>query len=618
MSGSQVTNETPASTPARAGRAALVGWLLGSGAFYLLSALAVIAGFAWLQPTMDQFRLYPFYLELPFPDNVLQRENGHRPIIPGLIRVLEIHLLNANQRLQIVFGVACAVATAGLVTFAALRQTGLGWPARAAGCALALIAVFWLGNARMLLHGNELVHAYLLTLSVVAGAFCVWRARQRAWRWMALASLCGVVATFCFGPGLALFPALAIAAWCAGVTWRAALLPLVIGVACAVLYLFVLPGDEAVRGSLSFSLGEILTMAARWIASPWINAWLGYAEPPLNPHMRDILAGRHWRVLVDSANLMQAITGLGWSIGLAVLIGLLGYLVLGVALLEALRQPGSITRLGLVALVLMLFGAATALLISIARLNYFHSRPDQIFADRYLIWPCLFWLGVALTLLGRSGRGGRWLRGVVVGFAALLPMLLYPTHSLLSGWAAAVHRNNQASAAAVRSDVLDANLLVRDDPSVALDVKLRSFELFRQRGLAMFSTPGAEWLGQRWPVPPQAPAGTRVHVLAAQQVQDLRDGARIEGLVVADAPALPATQVLVVLDPQDTVVGFGEFTFVQGGNLWRALAPKTGFDAYVRNYDPAVSYRLAWVDPQTRVARVLGVFPATEAAAPIP
>ncbi len=588
-------------------------WFVLAGVFYLVTALAMIAAFAWPQPTLDQFRLYPIYLELPFPENVLQRENGHRPIIPGLIRVLEIHWLGANQVLQIVFGALCALATAACAALVALREARLGRSMRLAGAMLAVMAVFWLGNARMLLHGNELVHAYLLTLSVALGALCVWAARGRPWPWMASACLCGVVATFCFGPGLALFPALALAAWCVGVPWRAALLPLPVGVACMVLYLFVLPGDDAVRDSLVFSPRDTLLLAARWIASPWINGWLGYADPPLRDWSVKLMAERNWGILVGSANLVQSMSGLDAKGGLAALIGLGGYAVLAATLLRALRDRRALSRLDTLALVLMLFGAATALLIALARHDYFQAHPDQVFADRYLVWPCLFWLGVAFALFGMA-RDRRWLRIAVLAVAAVLPIAAYPTHALWAGWGETVYRANQAGGAAVRSDVFDADALMREDASVTLAEKLRSLRLFRERGLAMFATPGAGWLGRALEVAPETDAGIRIEMRSRRAVEDLREGARhggrIDGMVRDGLARIPRDSVLVVLDGQDRVAGFAAFTFRRSGGLRRIFQRKRGFDAYVRDYDAAAEYRLVAVAPDARSALLLGRLPA--------
>lgn len=587
-------------------------WFVLAGAFYLFTALAMIAAFAWPQPMLDQFRLYSIYLELPFPENVLQRENGHRPIIPGLIRVLEIHWLGANQMLQVVLGALCALATALCAAWVSLREERLARPLRLAGAMLALIAVFWLGNARMLLHGNELVHAYLLILSVVLGALCVWAARGRPWLWMACASVCGVVATFCFGPGLALFPALALAAWCVGVGWRAVLLPLLVCALCAALYLFVLPGDDEVRDVLVFSLRDTPLLAARWIASPWITAWLGYADPPVNAMAAELMAARNHGILVGTANGVQALSGLSAKRGLAALIGLAGHAVLAATLLRAFRDRHALSRMDALALVLMLFGAATALLIALARHDYFQTHPDQVFADRYLIWPCLFWLGVAFSLLGRvSGRPR--LRAALLAVLVLLPVAMYPTHALWAGWGEAVYRNSAASGAAVRSDVFDGQALMREDSSVTLAEKLHSLRLFREQGLAMFAAPGADWLGQVLPIVPEADTRIRIALRSRREVADLRGddyhGGRIEGTVPGGMEHISRGSVLVVLDGNDRVVGFAEFTFHRIGGMKQWLQRKSGFDAYVREYDPEAMYRLVAVKPDASAALLLGQLP---------
>lgn len=596
------------------GRFVLGMWFVLAGAAYLLTALLTMTAFAWMQPTMDQFRLYPIYLELPFPENVLQRENGHRPILPGLVRVLEIHWLGANQQLQFIVGTLCALATAMCAVWTVLREPRLGVLARLAGAMLAVMAVFWLGNARMLLHGNELVHAYLLTLSVMLGALCVWRARGRPWWWMGWASACAVVATFCFGPGLALFPALALAAWCVGVSWRAALVPMLVCAGCAVLYLFVLPGDEAVRDSLVISLRDTPLLAARWIASPWINGWLGYADPPLNASFADVMAGRYRGVLADTANAVQAMAGLQATDGLAAMIGMGGYAVLAGTLLCGLRDRQALSRLDTLALVLMLFGAATALLIALARHDYFQDHPEQVFADRYLIWPCLFWLGVAFALLGMTGRIGQRVKSVMIALAVCVPVVAYPTHELWAGWSEAVHRSNQASAAAVRSDVFDADVLMRNDTSVTLEAKLHALALFRERGLAMFATPGAQWLGERLLVTPERDRTIRIGMRSRRAVDDLRAGAsqggRIDGLVREGAGRIPDDSVLVVLDAEGRVVGFAEFTFRLPEGRWRRLHRKPGFDAFVRDYDATADYQLVAVAPDARSALLLGELPA--------
>lgn len=585
---------------------------MAGGLAIVLTALATIATWAWPQPTYDQFRLYPIYLELPFPDNVLQRENQHRPIVPGLVRVAEIHAFDANQWLQIGVGLGCALLTAALVAFASLRERALSWPVRAAGAAAAGIGVFWLGNARMLMHGNELVHAYLLTLCVVVGAFAVWRARgESPLRWMAVASAAGCVATFCFGPGIATFPAFALAAWCARVPRRGWWLPLAACVLCLVLYVAVLPDGGGVRNTLALRPLDALVMAARLLSSPWINAWLGFGEPAYIPSFATLLVndGSGW--LPQSADAVQRITGLTWRTGLAALIGLAGLAVLGAWLLRALLRRDVGSRLELVAATLMLFGAASMLTLALGRLDYLVQRPEQVFADRYLVWPCLFWLGVVLMALVARGGVGRITRPLAVVAMLALPWLLWPTHKLGAGWAATVYRGNQTMAAAARSDVIDPAVFWREDPSADWDSKLRSLQLFRERRLAMFATPGADAIGTTWTgtLAPRA-VGDSMNLSAPVPAADVRVGRRpfrFFGVIVRGE--LPrGDELIAVLDADDRIVGYGEMSFhgTPVPSLRKRLHAKRGFDVFVRDYEPAMAYRVVVLDFVRGEGRLLG------------
>ena len=73
-----------------------------------LTTLCAIVNFGFRQPMWDQWREYETFLGLPFPQNVIQLANGHRPILPNLVRVAEIHWFAANQLLQLSVGAACA------------------------------------------------------------------------------------------------------------------------------------------------------------------------------------------------------------------------------------------------------------------------------------------------------------------------------------------------------------------------------------------------------------------------------------------------------------------------------------------------------------------------------
>lgn len=586
-----------------------------SAAVYLLTSLAAAWNFAWPQPAFDQWRLYAIYLTQPFPQSVLQLENGHRPIIPALLRVAEIEWLHANQHLQIAFGVGCALLTAGLLAWMAWRERGLPLPLRAAGVMLATVAVLWLGNARMLLHGNELVHAYLLTLSVVLGTLCMWRARQTdRLRWVILGAVCCTVATFCFGPGIATFPALAVLALALRLRARSFLVLGVGLLGCLLLYVFVLPGNGSVREMLEFRLLDSLTTTARWLASPWVNAWLGFADPPLLPWMKE---SRHLpvRILALSANGLNSL-GLHWRSGMSAAIGFGGLAALGAYTLGRLRRWREPQRSEVVAFGVCLFAAATGVIIGIGRLHYFDQFPGQIFADRYLVWPCLFWFGLAMLGIHAVARRLPPRRvPALVTMLLLVPVMLLVTQGANSAWGAAVYRLNQRSAAAARSDVIDNEVFpdgADADRATVLDV----LTLMRERKLAMFAEPGSEWLGQMLPTPPQANPVVQVQMLGTSAVADARNGeasAHFEGWVVQGIAALPRAGTLAVLDDHDLVRGFAEFSFIRpdAESLRLDLPSKRGFDGYIRHYGPSERYRLVHVSPAADRAILLGVIPPT-------
>jgi hypothetical protein len=592
----------------------LAAFFILAGIVYGWTALVSLAGSAWPQPAFDQYRQYPTYLELPFPENVLQRENGHRPIVPGLVRVAEVHWLDADQSLQIWLGVVCAALTAALVGLIAMRDRAMSLPARGAALAASIMAVLWLGNARMLMHGNELLCVYIPSLCLVLGTLAVWQAgRGNAVRWMIAASAAATVAAFCFGLGMALFPALVIAAWLVGVRWRAIAVPVVACIVCVLLYVVVLPGNEEVRGSLELRPVDTLQMAARMASSPWINAWLGFADPPLNGHHAQLI-DHGWRAFWGwSADLVQAASGLSWSVGLATLIGAAGFAAGGAWLLQAARRRRPLAPLQLIALVLVLFGAASVLVIAVGRLSYLEQNPGQVFADRYVVWPCMFWLGIVLLMLSGEGRVGRPLRAIALLAMIAMPFALWPTHDLGAGWSAAVYRGNQTSAAAARADVIDLQVFGPvDDASAPMADKIRSIELFRERGLAMFATPGATMLGETWKGALEDASASPTSLTPLAPVEDVRRAGtamRFSGVLPHEV-AMDDDDLLAVLDSSDRIAGFAQPSHaVDGAALAWWPARKRGFDGYIHDFASTQSYRLVRLDVAAGQGALLATIP---------
>lgn len=604
---------------ARAASLGAVIFFASAAAYYLLTGVIAIANLAFPQLMADQYRFYPNYLLRPFPDNVLQLENGHRPILPALIRVWELRSFDGSMRLQIAVGACLAILAVLLIALAVVRQRT--WPVaiRAAGVAFTCIAVFWLANARMLLHSNEMVPVYLVIASLVLGAWAVHRATQSSEvLWMWAASLAATVATFSFGTGVACFAAFACVAWMSGVSWRG-LLPLAITVgACMLAYLALLPGDQGVRHALQVRPIENLAVASQWLASPWIHAWFGMADPALDPGLADALSTRRVAgLLVSSAKGVQQTLHLPWQGAGAVLTGAIGMSLLAGQVFWAMVHRRRLERVSVLAYTLMLFGGASALLIGLGRLAYFEQYPDQIFADRYLVWPCLFWLGLGLLVLSWSVRLSSSKRAIVLVLAGAVPIVVQPTHRAAANWAEAVYEGNAATEAAALSDVIDARIFPDHRPDASLEERIATLKLMRQERVGMFASPYAMYLGHKLS-PLRASSGeATIRIIDRVPIVDARDGRRalrVRGVVSSGIAYVADAGVLVVVDDEGRVKGFAAFTrFDDGGGAMRfSVSRKRGFTAYVRDYDSHERYRLVRVDREGSSGLVLTDLPGVE------
>ncbi|MBW8367104.1 MAG: hypothetical protein K0M70_04510 [Arenimonas sp.] len=585
-----------------AGRSAAAA-LLAVSVLWLWSALAAIANHAFRYPAFDQYRFYPKYLDLDFPASALQLENGHRPIVPALVHIAEIHLTAADQGLQILLGVGLALLTAAGIALPAWRQRRSAL-AGAAAVLMTVLAIFWLANARMLMHGSELLNVYLVSAATVLALACVQAASQaRPVAWMALAGLLATAATFSFGAGMACFPALLLLAALRRLPARAFVLPALMFALVAVVYLAQLPGNDGVRSSISIQPLANLRLLLQWLASPWFHAWLGFAEPGFfswNPGGTAIE-----RMLGGSAQGVANVLGGGWIAFAGVAIGSAGLAAYGAMVLGALRRPLAITRRRSMGIGLSTFALAVGALVCVARLPAFEAVPLQVMADRYLPWVCLFWLGLGLGFGGAPlPRSGGWRPWVTPVGVLLLLACLWPSHVGWAGWSAAVHRIVQQSAVAAQLGIWDPHRFPRTEDAGRAEVE-RSLVLMRERRVAMFAEPAYGLVADNW----RAPRGDAfvpavAHAAVVRRFHDehgQREVAAIEGWV-SRIEHRPRHPVLVVVDAQGAIRGLAKFSFIGPAKaaLRLNVPAKRGFDGYVVDPRPGEALRVLVLDPHTR------------------
>lgn len=256
--------------------------LLAAGAVFLLSGLAAFANFAWPQPMFKPgTRMYPDLFR-PFPENVLQALNGHRPILPNLIRVGEMAWLGGDQGLQKAISVTCPN-LAGLPGFShRLAQSGTLAPAagRMHGRRSRQRV---LDGQRAHVHARQRRLACLSAGNAAAVRCCCGPPRQPHLRHVMDGRSHNLRSVS--GSGIAAFPALILLAWISRVSMQEQAI-LVGGLLLAlILYLGILPGDNEVRSVLSLQPLESMRLAARWLASPLVQAWMGFADPAFHGWM---------------------------------------------------------------------------------------------------------------------------------------------------------------------------------------------------------------------------------------------------------------------------------------------------------------------------------------------
>lgn len=442
-----------------------------------------VAAMVWLSPRVlyaDPWRFTQKLLEMPWPANVLVSDNGHREILPNLVRHAELEWLHGNQWLQIGTGVALALATVWLLA-RIIRSDGLAPPVRAAATVVAALSIFWLGSQRVLTHANESVHAYLITVALMAGAALLLRGDRRG---AVLAAVCGVAATFSFGSGVAVFVGLAAVL----VVRRAPLshwVPWIAGLLVAVgLHLGM--GRTGMPAQMAVAPLPQLDVLLRWLASPFIYlAW-----PALDPAAAQQLPFAPVRDVVHAvASSYQVLFG-------PVLTSRWPHLLIGAAGLAALCgmtwrtwQRGRSAGAGeSVALAMAWFGVAVGGLVALSRWTYFADYPTQLAAPRYVPWSWLFWSGLVLWATIRIGL--RRPRRTACG-ALLLALVAVPSTAWMAYLGASMQRVANITATAAAAGVVDPDQTHGESVPGEVQAALPSL---RAHGVAMFAWPEARYL----------------------------------------------------------------------------------------------------------------------------
>ncbi|HOB00455.1 MAG TPA: hypothetical protein PLD41_03020 [Casimicrobium huifangae] len=379
-----------------------------------------------IEPFQDQFRLYERYLTHPFPLSVFELENGHRPVLPGLIRWLELRYLDGAQSLQFWTSWGAALAATMAVLICAWRSGGL----TRGILTFSVLAntVYWNANARMFVHAYEATHVWYIFAVLVAALMLVGTREQCDWKRVMTACGLAVVATFSFGPGIVVFAAVFVALAYRRERPAAAIFVAVAAATIVLIYTFALPGGDGVRGAAGDD--SLLVKRAYFVALR-----LGAFCVALIPEVAGLGAPYHALVLTAST-----------------------LLILGTALdmwqrYRADRKPEPFE---VIAVGVFVFGIITNVLIAFNRAPHFAVHPQDALADRYLFWSATCWAGTGLYWIARAGSKATPFTGRLVALVAVTALAGFVSLDQAGwwrSWAASTFRLTELTAVAYRHGI---------------------------------------------------------------------------------------------------------------------------------------------------------------------
>ena len=444
---------------------------------FALHAIGLLYDGRFSVTRQDYWRIYKLDLDHPFPLNALYRHNDHPLFFPSLIWLPILYFFHNDQTLLFFCGLVITLTTLILMLVSVWHSPSLGYLPRLALGLIYTVASLWLGKANITTSGGYSCISSMTMSAVVGGLLALNRlpaAKSDAARWRLFAWLlaAGIVASFSFGTGLAVWPVFVLLAVLYRLGWKMASGLGAAGLLSAAIFLLMPNNDESAIGEgLSHLKSEWPALIGRFfevLGAPWVNygaGWLG--------HRLYLVAG-----------------------GIGLLGILLGFYLVAMRY-RSLRtsEPAETVAFGM-----MLFILGSIALIVIGRAGLMAINPGGVLAPRYCFWSPFFWAALPVIALYSWPR----LRLYPIAFclfALALTAATLPSHLHSGATYAWMRKTTEDAALRVICGAADEPSLQRlfksDSPSEHRILPLA--KIYRERGLDMFAWPGARLVGQALP-----------------------------------------------------------------------------------------------------------------------
>ncbi len=555
-------------------KAAQVYAALAACIFFVSGVVYLCLGH-WPVTHLDYWGMYGFALNHTWLESSLLKHGGHTLFFPSFLWLADLRFFRGDQQLLFIAGLTLLFVTTTLLLVPVWRDRTVGLTAKIISVLVVIVGNFWMARSGITASGGfncicSLVMTGAATTFLLLPKMC---ASSRRLFSATLIIVCGFVASFSFGAGLAIWPTLLVLAWCLRLPISSVVLLALAGLAVATVFVLIPPHH------LRFQI-------APDVAFLWFCRLLG---SPVSYAVFSWWPDTLFRHLIESS-------------GLALYAGMVGLVLAALAVLpQIVRRNVQRSSLEFTGLALTVFTLFTFALLVVGRADYFYVNRLVEF-PRYLFWSTLFWTGLLLVAVQRA-ESKQWLRWPVWLLALAVPVLVFPRH----------YKNGLGLRWAMTSAQYGATSLingVRDEEMVKMvfghvELGYRVAEQFRTRRLDMFADGLQDWIGLEEENlfggghKPEKLKG-QCAVTALVHCDNGAPAARVVGQASSHGGSVPKT--LVIVDPTGVVRGVARSSptsrFINRA-FYLGKVQRNEFLGYIRDYNPQLHYAVRSADDRT-------------------
>jgi len=547
---------------------------------FLVTGIVYLYLGRWTVTHQDFWLIYEVYFNHSWLESAVLKYYNHSLFFPTLLRLADLHFFHGDQEPLFFVGLALLFITASLLLIPIWRDKTVSLTAKSMSTLVMIVGNFWMGRSvitasggfncenSLVMAGGALAFLFLPKMSASGTGLL---------QPMLIVIFAGLVASFSFGAGVAIWPTLLFLGWCLRLPRYCIGLLIAAGVGTAVVYV-LLPEAFSIPDSLP------TTPTAR-VAFLWLFRLVG------NPVSNAVFA---WWPKAPYVYLVAYPS-------LATFTGVIGLALLAAAVVpQIIRRDIEKSSLEFTGLALVLFNILALLLVLAGR-----SGSKSISAaalPRYFFWSALFWTGLCLVGIARVDAKPR-LRWIVYIVVLALPLMVFPAHRKN-----ALYQRRVRTAAEYDAIGLINRVQLDEQQIGTLFFKgwpvefYQAVEQMRLRRLDMFAAGFQDWIGLN-----QAnvfgrrrkPEGLKGECTVAALVQcdNGAPAARVIGHAWKGSGLIPET--LVMVDASGIIRGVARSSTISpliNRVFYLGKLNTNEFVGYIRDYNPQIQYGVLSTD----------------------